>query len=60
MVPGDARGEESRRAGDRLRGRHVTLAEPRRLVEERAARGRRALGGGGAMPNAEAAAAIAC
>ena len=60
MVPGDERGEKSRRAGDRLRARHVTLAVLCRLAEERAARGRRALGGKGVMPNAEDAAKIAC
>ena len=59
MVPGDARGEKSRRAGDRLRVRHVPVSALRCLVEERAARGRRALGGGGVMPHAEDAAKIA-
>ena len=58
MVLGGAEGEKSRRAGERLRGRPVMLAELRRFEEERAERGRRVLGGGGVMPNAAAAAAM--
>ena len=63
VVPGDAllpRGEKSRRAGDQLRAIQGSAAALRRLVEERAARGRRALGGGGVMPHVEDAAKIAC